>query len=139
MAQGFTRQSLAEVTVPALLIGAGVDIGDMPAEKETGWLAENLPAESTQTHMIPERNAFQLPTALQAGCRGNDRGRRSGRRDRMSRWRRSGPGRDSRRGFWLGHRVSGSSAVPSLRSIFARAAPVAGRKPRYASEGGVEI
>ncbi|WP_321342171.1 alpha/beta fold hydrolase [uncultured Cohaesibacter sp.] len=93
MALGFIRKSLAEVTVPALLIGAGVDIGDMPAEKETGWLAENLPAESTQTHMIPDAMHFSFLQLCKPGaeamieaedpgdgivCRdGGDRGRRA--------------------------------------------------------------
>ena len=33
MAQGFTRESLAEVSIPALLIGAGVDIGEYACGK----------------------------------------------------------------------------------------------------------
>nr|WP_321481385.1 alpha/beta fold hydrolase [uncultured Cohaesibacter sp.] len=68
MAQGFTRKSLAEVSIPALLIGAGVDIGDMPAEKETGWLAKNLPAQSTQTHMIPDAMHFSFLQLCKPGA-----------------------------------------------------------------------
>ena len=68
MAQGFTRENLAEVSIPALLIAAGIDIGDMPVEQETGWLTENLPAESTQTHMIPDAMHFSFLQLCKPGA-----------------------------------------------------------------------
>ncbi|SNY91155.1 Predicted dienelactone hydrolase [Cohaesibacter sp. ES.047] len=68
MAQGFTTESLADITIPALLIGAGTNIGDLPAEKETGWLGKKLPATSTQTHIIPDAMHFSFLQLCKPGA-----------------------------------------------------------------------
>ena len=60
LARGFTAESLAAVQVPALLFGAGVDIGDMPAELETGWLADHLPAATTRVVTVPDALHFSF-------------------------------------------------------------------------------
>lgn len=50
LARGFTPESLNQLNVPALIFGAGVDIGDLPARLESGYLAEHLPA-ATSTYV----------------------------------------------------------------------------------------
>lgn len=60
MARGFTPVSLAGTTVPALLIAAGIDIGDLPSELETGWLAQHLPSESSEMVIIPDAMHFSF-------------------------------------------------------------------------------
>ena len=68
MARGFTPESVAEITVPALLIGAGIDIGDLPAELETGWLAQHLPSETTETVIIPDAMHFSFLQLCKPGA-----------------------------------------------------------------------
>ncbi|CAG9000256.1 MAG: hypothetical protein CENE_02250 [Candidatus Celerinatantimonas neptuna] len=48
LAHSFSMQSLAKVRIPVLILGAGVDIGDLPEDKEFGFLARHLPARLTQ-------------------------------------------------------------------------------------------
>lgn len=68
LARGFTPESLAGMTAPALLIGAGIDIGGLPAEHETGWLAQNLPAKATETLMIPDAMHFSFLQLCKPGA-----------------------------------------------------------------------
>lgn len=42
-ARGLTKSSLKSLTIPTLIIGAEINIGDLPIEMESGYLAENLP------------------------------------------------------------------------------------------------
>lgn len=60
LARGFTPESLADVHVPALIIGAGVDIGDLPAKLESGYLAGNLPKASSSYVEIPDAMHFSF-------------------------------------------------------------------------------
>lgn len=68
MARGFTPESVAGITVPALLIGAGIDIGDLPAEQETGWLARYLPSETTETVILPDAMHFSFLQLCKPGA-----------------------------------------------------------------------
>lgn len=43
IARGLTKSSLKKLTIPTLIIGAEINIGDLPVEMESGYLAENLP------------------------------------------------------------------------------------------------
>lgn len=67
-ARGFTPESLGGVDAPALLIGAGVDIGDRPAELESGWLAEHLPAGTTEWVMLPDAMHFSFLQLCKPGA-----------------------------------------------------------------------
>ena len=68
LARGFTPKSLATVTVPSLLISAGINIGDRPAELETGWLADNLPAGSSEWKNIPDAMHFSFIQLCKPGA-----------------------------------------------------------------------
>ncbi len=60
LARGFSPQSLAEIRIPALVIGAGTDIGDMPAPLESGYLAQHLSKASTTSVTIPDAMHFSF-------------------------------------------------------------------------------
>ncbi|MCU4180282.1 alpha/beta hydrolase family protein [Bosea sp. BH3] len=60
LARGFTPESLAALPVPALIIGAGTDIGDLPARLESGYLAEHLPASGARYVEIPDAMHFSF-------------------------------------------------------------------------------
>ncbi|AQZ49634.1 alpha/beta hydrolase family protein [Martelella mediterranea] len=68
MARGFTPKSLAAVDIPALVIGAGTDIGDLPAELESGYLAQYLPAASTTYVEIPDAMHFSFMQLCKPGA-----------------------------------------------------------------------
>lgn len=60
LARGFTPESLAAVRVPALIIGSGVDIGDLPAKLESGYLAANLPDTNSRYVEISDAMHFSF-------------------------------------------------------------------------------
>ncbi len=60
LARGFSPQSLAEIKADALVIAAGTDIGDMPAELESGYLAEHLPKASSTSVTINDAMHFSF-------------------------------------------------------------------------------
>ncbi|WP_322896270.1 MULTISPECIES: alpha/beta hydrolase family protein [unclassified Yoonia] len=68
LARGFTPESLSAIDTPALIIGAGVDIGDLPAKLESGWLAEHLPADSARLWMIPDAMHFSFMHICKPGA-----------------------------------------------------------------------
>ncbi|NSY40388.1 alpha/beta fold hydrolase [Leisingera sp. ANG59] len=67
LARGFTPESLAVLPVPALILGAGIDVGDMSAELESGWLSEHLPAGSTRKATIPDAMHFSFMQQCKPG------------------------------------------------------------------------
>ncbi|WP_245281454.1 alpha/beta fold hydrolase [Rhizobium sp. AAP43] len=60
LARGFSPQSLATIHIPALVIAAGTDIGDMPAQLESGYLAEYLPEASSTYVTISDATHFSF-------------------------------------------------------------------------------
>lgn len=60
LARGFSPQSLADIRIPALVIAAGTDIGDMPAKLESGFLAEHLPKASSTYVTISDAMHFSF-------------------------------------------------------------------------------
>jgi predicted dienelactone hydrolase len=68
LARGFTPESLAAFPVPALIIGAGVDIGGLPAKRESGFLAANLPAATSSYVEIPDAMHFSFMQLCKPGA-----------------------------------------------------------------------
>lgn len=68
LARGFTPDSLAAVHIPVLVFGAGIDIGDLPAKLESGYLAENLPKASTTYIEIPDAMHFSFMQLCKPGA-----------------------------------------------------------------------
>lgn len=60
LARGFSPQSLADIQIPTLIIAAGTDIRDLPAQLESGYLAEHLPKESSTYVTIPDAMHFSF-------------------------------------------------------------------------------
>jgi predicted dienelactone hydrolase len=68
LARGFTPESLKAIRVPTLVIGAGVDIGGMPAKLESGYLAANLPAATSSYVEISDAIHFSFMQLCKAGA-----------------------------------------------------------------------
>lgn len=68
LARGFTPESLATFHVPALILGAGVDIGDLPAKLESGYLAANLPQATSSYIEIPDAMHFSFMQVCKPGA-----------------------------------------------------------------------
>lgn len=60
LARGFSPQSLADIEIPALVIAAGTEIADLPAQLESGYLAEHLPKASSTYVTIPDAMHFSF-------------------------------------------------------------------------------
>ena len=68
LARGFTPESLAAFPIPALVIGAGVDIGGLPAKLESGYLAVNLPSATSSYVEIPDAIHFSFMMICKPGA-----------------------------------------------------------------------
>ena len=68
LARGFTANSLVSVMVPALVIGAGIDIGGLPSRIESGYLAEHLPQPTTQYVTISDAMHFSFLQQCKPGA-----------------------------------------------------------------------
>lgn len=68
LARGFSPESLAGIHPPALILGAGVDIGDMPAHLESGYLAAHLPKASATCVEIPDAMHFSFMQLCKPGA-----------------------------------------------------------------------
>lgn len=68
LARGFSPEGLAAVQVPALVIGAGVDIGGLPAKLESGYLVEHLPKASAAYVEIPDALHFSFMQLCKPGA-----------------------------------------------------------------------
>lgn len=60
LTRGFTVDSLEKIKIPALIIGAGVDIGDTDAKLESGYVQEFLPKSSSNYIIIPDAMHFSF-------------------------------------------------------------------------------
>ena len=68
LARGFTPESLAAVRVPTLIVGAGIDIGGLPADLESGYLAAGLPTAMRDYVVIPEAMHFSFLQLCKPGA-----------------------------------------------------------------------
>jgi predicted dienelactone hydrolase len=68
LARGFTPQSLAAFRTPALVIAAGTDIGDMPADLESGYLAKGLPTSTSEYLVVPDALHFSFMQICKPGA-----------------------------------------------------------------------
>ncbi|HEV7309203.1 alpha/beta hydrolase family protein [Ensifer sp.] len=68
LARGFSPQSLARLRAPALVIAAGTDIGDMPADLESGYLTSHLPKATSTYVEIPDAMHFSFMSPCKPGA-----------------------------------------------------------------------
>ncbi|MGV8927783.1 MAG: alpha/beta hydrolase family protein [Ewingella sp.] len=67
-ARGFTPQSLSMISLPFLVIAAGVDIADLPANQESGYLAADLPKKSSRYVLIADATHFSFMQLCKASA-----------------------------------------------------------------------
>ena len=60
LTRGFTVDSLEKIKIPALIIGAGIDIDDTDAKLESGYVQEFLPKSSSTYIIIPDAMHFSF-------------------------------------------------------------------------------
>lgn len=66
--RGLTSASLAKVNIPVLIMGAQVDLGGLPAEKESGYLATYLSASVRRYEIIPGTTHFSFMQLCKPGA-----------------------------------------------------------------------
>lgn len=60
LTRGFTEKSLAHLSVPVLLIAAGTNIADLPAEAESGRLGHILQKNDANLQILPNATHFSF-------------------------------------------------------------------------------
>lgn len=60
LVRGFTPESLKNINIPSLIIGAGVDVGDMNVELESGYLRRFLLKSLSTYTVIPDAMHFSF-------------------------------------------------------------------------------
>lgn len=68
LARSFSRQSLTAFTIPTLILAAGVDIGDLPYEEESGFLAQYIPNAKAHYKVYPDANHFSFMQLCKPGA-----------------------------------------------------------------------
>lgn len=59
-ARGFTPESLSALKTPTLVLGAGVNIADMPVEMESGYLSAHLAPATSSFKVLAEATHFSF-------------------------------------------------------------------------------
>ena len=68
LARGFSPESLAAVKIPVLIFGAGIDVGGLPAEAESGYLAAQLPMSMRDYVVVPDAMHFSFIQLCKPGA-----------------------------------------------------------------------
>lgn len=68
LARGFTPESLANVSVPVMVMGAQADSDDVPARLESGYLFASLPADSRQFVSVTGATHFSFMQMCRPGA-----------------------------------------------------------------------
>ncbi|BFM50488.1 alpha/beta fold hydrolase [Marinomonas sp. THO17] len=68
LAKSFSLQSLSELTRPTLILAAGIDIGDLPQQQESGFLAQYLPQQTTQYKVYSNASHFSFMQLCKPGA-----------------------------------------------------------------------
>lgn len=68
MARGFTPASLAHIRKPFLIMSAGTEIGGLPAQMESGYLARRLPYNVARSAQIADAMHFSFTQLCKPGA-----------------------------------------------------------------------
>ena len=68
LARGFSPESLAAIRIPILIFGAGIDVGGLPADKESGYLAAGLPMAMRDYVVVPDAMHFSFMQLCKPGA-----------------------------------------------------------------------
>lgn len=66
--RGFSQESLAKIQTPTLIIAAGIDIGDMPAKLESGYLHKYIPKDTSSYIELPDTTHFSFMQLCKPGA-----------------------------------------------------------------------
>ncbi|MBV4368371.1 alpha/beta hydrolase family protein [Erwinia phyllosphaerae] len=66
--RGLTTASLARIKVPVLLLGAETDLGGLPAEMESGYVAARLPEKWRRYEKVPYTTHFSFMQLCKPGA-----------------------------------------------------------------------
>ncbi len=58
LAHSFSVASLQHITIPVFILAAGIDIGDLPQQQESGYIAEHIPRQNRRYKVY--RNAMHF-------------------------------------------------------------------------------
>lgn len=68
LARSFSVGSLNDVTVPTLILAAGIDIGDLPQALESGYIAEHMPLNLRRYKVYESATHFSFIQSCKAGA-----------------------------------------------------------------------
>ncbi|WP_245931948.1 alpha/beta hydrolase family protein [Marinomonas aquiplantarum] len=68
LARSFSKQSLQTLTVPTLILAAGVDIGDLPQAQESGFLAKYIAKNKRRYIVYPDAAHFSFMQVCKPGA-----------------------------------------------------------------------
>lgn len=68
LARSFSPASLNKIDVPSLILAAGVDIGDLPQQFESGYLAEHLPLQKQSYRVYQGATHFSFMQRCKPGA-----------------------------------------------------------------------
>lgn len=68
LARSFSVGSLNDITVPSLLLAAGIDIGDLPQALESGYIAEHIPIYSRRYKVYENATHFSFIQGCKPGA-----------------------------------------------------------------------
>ncbi len=69
MARSFSPSSLNAIHTPVLILAAGIDIGDLPQVKESGYLAEHLPLLERRYKVYEQAAHFSFAQICKPGAK----------------------------------------------------------------------
>ena len=68
LARGFSPASLAAVRTPTLIFAAGIDVGGLPSDVESGYLAAGLPMTMREYVVVPDAMHFSFMQLCKPGA-----------------------------------------------------------------------
>ena len=68
LARSFSVGSLNDITVPTLILAAGIDIGDLPQALESGYIAEHMPLNLRRYKVYERATHFSFIQSCKAGA-----------------------------------------------------------------------
>ena len=68
LARSFSLQSLNDITVPTLILAAGIDIGDLPQALESGCIAEHMPLNLRRYKVYESATHFSFIQSCKPGA-----------------------------------------------------------------------
>jgi predicted dienelactone hydrolase len=68
LARSLSRQSLRLLNTPVLILAAGVDIGNLPQQEESGFLAQYIPKQKHEYIVYPDATHFSFMQRCKPGA-----------------------------------------------------------------------